>query len=449
MAPEPAIAGVATSLRRGVLSLSVLLPLFTQIAIAAYLAVPTATRSREDAFAVAAAVLAATAALVLGWRDGRRPEPVFGRGAGCAVAFAFGALPVAAVVLYLLLGRERWLLPAVATAAYAVYALALAASARGWRRSWLVVPALALAVLGALLAWKWLGTDGEALHEEVDLRPYQPFAPGNRLVRATGDGAPPFTPQDAPRLDGATAAYPLYAAMAQAFYTPEAARGAVAVSRTGAAYERLIRGEVDAIFVAQASPAHERMAREQGVELRLTPVAREAFVFMVSPSNRVRGLSAQQVRAIYAGRIHRWEEVGGWPEAIIPYQRPANSGSQTVMEARVMQGEAMRQPLQDQVVHMMGPTVRRVAGYRNARQSLGYSFRYYVTGMHGDSGVRLLAIDGVQPTRENVRSGAYPYGVDVYMVTTQRSRAGTQRLRDWLLAPAGQKLVEEVGYLAR
>jgi len=34
-------------------------------------------------------------------------------------------------------------------------------------------------------------------------------------------------------------------------------------------------------------------------------------------------------------------------------------------------------------------------------------------------------------------------------VTTQRSRAGTQRLREWLLGPEGQELVEEVGYVGR
>lgn len=69
--------------------------------------------------------------------------------------------------------------------------------------------------------------------------------------------------------------------------------------------------------------------------------------------------------------------------------------------------------------------------------------------MRGAQGLRMLAVDGVEPTRENVRTGAYPYTVDVFMVTTQRSRPQVERLRQWLLGPQGQKLVEDVGYVAR
>lgn len=443
-----AVAGERRSLRRGWFSLSLLLPFLALVAGAAYLGLAAWTGAHGDARLLAAGTIAVLAAAALGWRDGARGDAIFQREWRLRTVLASAVLLVTGLIVLLFLRHDRWLLAAAGALAYASYALSLAWTGRRSPRLWLVPVALVAAGATAWLAWQWQGTDGQSLAESTSVHEYHPFAPGNRLAPVTGDGGPRFAPGEAPRLDGATAAYPLYAALAQAFYTPESAN-AVAVSRTGAAYERLIRGEVDAIFVAQASEAHERLAREQGVTLRFTPIGREAFVFIVNGANRVRSLSSRQVRAIYAGRIERWDEVGGWPEPIVAYQRPENSGSQTVMLARVMQGEAMRPALREQMVQVMGPTVRRVSDYRNGRQALGYSFRYFVTGMHGQGGVRLLAIDGVEPTRENVRSGAYPFTVDVFMVTTERSRPQVERLRQWLLGPQGQKLVEDVGYVAR
>lgn len=370
--------------------------------------------------------------------------PLFGPWVGLAFAAAFGG---------------KWLLLLAPSLAYLGYAAALWWGSRDrptiGPRPWIPAGA-ALLVLAAVMGWQIHQRQkgmvpalaGEQLSEELDLRQYRPFAAGNRLVPAEQPGGR-FGGADAPRLDGATAAYPLYAAMAQAFYLPEAVPRNVLVSRTGAAYDRLIEGKADAIFVAQASEAHQRKAREEGVRLEFTPIAREAFVFLVNSDKPVRSLSSAQVRAIYAGRIRRWDEVGGRSEAIVPFQRPENSGSQTVMLARVMQGETMRRPLHEEVAQAMGGLVRRVADYRNAPQSLGYSFRYYTTHMQDAKSVRLLAIDGIEPTAANVRSGAYPYTVDVFMVTTNRSRPGTARLREWLAGPRGQQLVEEAGYVRR
>jgi phosphate transport system substrate-binding protein len=363
------------------------------------------------------------------------------------------------VVLMAALGGGRWAVLVIPTLAYAGFALAWmwrlrAQPATGGRAAW-PASAVVLAGLALVIGWqfqqRWQAlapsVRAHAIEDEVNLADYRPFQAGNRLVRVAPPAEARLDANAAPRLDGATAAYPVYAAMAQAFYTEDAARAAVTSSRTSAAYERLIEGKVDAIFVAQASEKHRKLAGERGVQLQSTPIAREAFVFLASDANPVRSLRAEQLRAIYAGRIVNWREVGGADLPIVAYQRPENSGSQTVMLARVMQGEPMRRAMQEEVAQGMGGLVRRVAAYRNAPQSLGYSFRYFATSMHGAKGVRLLAVDGVEPTPANIANGTYPFTVDLFMVTASHSRPATERLRAWLLAPEGQQLIANVGYL--
>jgi phosphate transport system substrate-binding protein len=173
-------------------------------------------------------------------------------------------------------------------------------------------------------------------------------------------------------------------------------------------------------FGAQPSKRQQEAAAAAGRKLDLTPIGREAFVLFVNADNPVPGLTTTQVQDIYSRGITNWKQVGGRDEQIIPFQRPEDSGSQTVMQARVMQGRTMAAPLRDEQVDGMGGILSEVAEYRNSTAAIGYSFRWYATVMNGNPGIRLLAIDGVEPTPENIRNGSYPYTVDVYAVTARR-----------------------------
>jgi phosphate transport system substrate-binding protein len=287
----------------------------------------------------------------------------------------------------------------------------------------------------------------EVVSEEVNLSVYKPFAPNNLLVKIAPKSAFTFTTQDAPNLDGATAAYPVYAAAAQYLYSSEATATKVQMNNTPKAYERLIDGEVDVIFVAQPSQAQKDAAAEKNIQLVLTPIGKEAFVFIVSQKNQLNNLTTQQIRDIYAGRVKQWDEVGGGGETIMAFQRPANSGSQTVMLAKVMQGEKMRAPLQEEKVKGMGGAIKRVASYRNASQSIGYSFRYYATKMQSAADIKLLAVNGIEPSIENIRNGTYPFTVDVFMVTAGEPKPSTRKLMDWMRSTPGQKLIQDTGYV--
>jgi phosphate transport system substrate-binding protein len=95
----------------------------------------------------------------------------------------------------------------------------------------------------------------------------------------------------------------------------------------------------------------------------------------------------------------------------------------------------------------MGDIVIGVAAYRNSENAVGYSFRWYVTALFSSPDIRLLAIDGVEPTVENIRSGAYPFTVPMLAVTARPLSAESKSLLDWITGPEGQDLLERVGYV--
>ncbi|MDR1021210.1 MAG: substrate-binding domain-containing protein [Synergistaceae bacterium] len=296
---------------------------------------------------------------------------------------------------------------------------------------------------------------------------------GNRLAKL--DAASELQIDDNhPALDGATAFFPIYAAMAKEVYrtdSQEEWRRLVALSKTPEAYNRLIRGEADVIFALQPSDGQLQTARDAGVELRLTPIAKEAFVFFVSERNSVSNLSVEQIQNIYLKKITNWNQVGGDNRRILPFQRPEDSGSQTTMIKKVMNGQKLPAPLEVAFSRGMGGILRGVAIYRDYAESIGYSFRFFTQEMvkyngqdqitqrererargvkyseFAEGSVKLLSVNGVEPTVENIASGTYPFTENIYAVTAGSKNPRIQELIDWILSSQGQELIEKTGYV--
>lgn len=285
---------------------------------------------------------------------------------------------------------------------------------------------------------------------EVDLKEYAPFTPGSKAA-VLDHTASYHIADNLPRLDGATALYPLYSAYVQAVY-PEGSytlngmeEGTVLCTTTPEAYKRLIAGERDIIFAAAPSLAQQKQAKRAGKELKLTPIGREAFVFFVNKRNKVSGLTTDQIKDIYAGELTNWNEVGGQREKIRAFQRDEGSGSQTMLE-KIMEDRKLMTPPQEDVMDVMSGIISQTANYRNFKNALGYSFLFYASEMNGNSDIKLLEINGVKPDKEGIRSGTYPFTAEFYAVTAGSVNPHVQPFLDWMQSAEGQELVEKTGY---
>lgn len=278
---------------------------------------------------------------------------------------------------------------------------------------------------------------------------YQPFS-NNGLLTPLDETPTLVIDSDYPKVDGATAAYPVYGSMVEMVYhgmDKQMVYQYVNFNNTPRAYKCLIDGRVDVIFGVHPSEEQIAEAKAVGKEFVLTPIAREAFIFFVNKTNPVNSLTVGQIQDIYTKKITKWNEVGGDYSRIVPFQRPANSGSQTAMLSMVMRGRELPRPLREEYAKGMGGIIHRVAAYRNYASAIGYSFRYYATGMNKNAGIKLLAIDGIEPTSENIRTAAYPFTAYLYAVTTGNETPNTKRLIEWFLSDQGQRLVEKCGYI--
>lgn len=283
---------------------------------------------------------------------------------------------------------------------------------------------------------------------EVDLYAYEPFKENEKLARLNQKSS--FQIEgEVPILDGATALYPLFAAFAEATYpkkTYDPYRGPVATTTTPSAYSRLIEGNVDVIFAAEPSSGQKQAAKEAGIELNLTPIGREAFVFFINSRNLIDDLSSEEIQGIYSGEFENWEELGGRNDEIRPFQRPEDSGSQT-MFIKFMEEQEIQEPETEEMAGGMEGMIEEVASYRNYKNAIGYTFRFYSVEMVQNDKIKLLSIDGSEPSLENIRTGEYPLTSEFYAITAGTKNPNVQPFIEWMLSEEGQQLVEDTGFV--
>lgn len=262
---------------------------------------------------------------------------------------------------------------------------------------------------------------------------------------------PEFTMETYPRVDGSTVTIPLSEAVAAKLtkQTVDEVRPYILHNKTHQAYVNLIEGSKDLIFVTSPSEEELNLAAEKNVELEVIPIVSEAFVFLTHKDNPVKGLSVDQIRSIYEGKITNWSEVGGPNEAIKAFQRPVNSGSQTGFLELVMKGATPMEPPKEQIIAEMGMLIDVVASYENKMASIGYSYYYFVIDMWGNEAVKLLEVDGVYPDAESISSKAYPLTTAYYAVIRKDSSKDSpeRRVIEYILSEEGQQLMEESGYV--
>jgi phosphate transport system substrate-binding protein len=207
---------------------------------------------------------------------------------------------------------------------------------------------------------------------------------------------------------------------------------------TGAGVEALIRGEIDLcaasrpLFPDEVRRMHERH-QALGVSTRC---ARDALCVFVHPRNPVESLSLLQLKGIFTGRIGSWQRISGLDRSINLVVRQPNSGTYRLFQEFVLSEE----PFGPRALTRQ-TNAAVVEAVSQDEAAIGYG------GLAFGRNVATCAVEGVHPTPENVRSGAYPLGRYLSLVTVRPPRGLVKDFVDWVLGPEGQAIAREEGYV--
>ncbi len=237
---------------------------------------------------------------------------------------------------------------------------------------------------------------------------------------------------------------------------PQHFREKLLCSQTHNAIVNLINGQVDIIIVARKMSAGEqRYADSLGVSLLETPIALDALDFILNAKNSVNSLTVEQIQSIYLGNTTRWSELGGANEAIKPFIRNANSGSQEMMNEIVMNSAGMPDwevslsDAENMTLWSMLAVYQELRNYPNGICFTPHYYKEYMMNAYTAEGVKTLAVNGIMPDKSSIKNKTYPFVANVFVSIRSdlNSSSNAYKIYSWLQTKEGRKAVEESGYV--
>ncbi len=163
----------------------------------------------------------------------------------------------------------------------------------------------------------------------------------------------------------------------------------------------------------------------------------DGVAVVLHPENPVSALTSEQVRAIYAGTITNWSEVGGADRAITLYTRDEASGTREVFDGKMLAKGPVA--VSANVVPSNGAMKTSVAQDPGAIGYVGIG--------HIDTSVKAPTVDGMTPTQDNAADGSYTITRKLYMNTKGEPQGVVKDFIDYLFSAEGEEIIRASGYI--
>lgn len=186
---------------------------------------------------------------------------------------------------------------------------------------------------------------------------------------------------------------------------------------------------------------------EKEDSLKELVVARDGIAVVVHPNNKLKGLTAAQVTAIYKGEITNWKDVGGEDKPIVAITRDTASGTRGAFED-IMK---LKKKIAGKKVSAISQRAQVASGNGALKTNVAsnpYSIGYISLGTV-DSSVHALDIDGVPASVSNVKNGSYKVARPFLVLYKEgKPSAEAQKFLSWMVSDDAQSLVSKKGYIS-
>jgi phosphate transport system substrate-binding protein len=174
-----------------------------------------------------------------------------------------------------------------------------------------------------------------------------------------------------------------------------------------------------------------------GIEI---PCAKDGITIFLNESNKVQELTLKQLSDIYQGKVTNWKQVGGDDAPIKLYGRENSSGTYVFFKEEVVKADYASS------CQTLPGTAAVVNAVKKDKYGIGYGGAAYAAGVKHCKVKRDDKSAGILPTAESIARNEYPITRYLYMYLKSRPTGEIKKYIDWILSPAGQKVVVEVGY---
>ncbi len=211
--------------------------------------------------------------------------------------------------------------------------------------------------------------------------------------------------------------------------------------------------------------AERQLAQQKGYSLKEIPVALEGIAIAVNPNLAIDGITVDQLRDIYLGRLTNWSQVGGPNVAIVPISRPLAGGTVEFFVETVLGGAQLPSSVTianstTEALRLVGSTPGAIY-YASAPEVIGQcTVKPIAIGQKPNQLVKPYRDPYVPPqncpAQRNqlnssvFRDGSYPLTRRVFVVVREDGQPDQQAgeaYANLLLTQEGQAKLEEAGFV--
>lgn len=187
--------------------------------------------------------------------------------------------------------------------------------------------------------------------------------------------------------------------------------------------------------------AKEKLPEAKAAELVDYKVAVTVMAPVVSKEigTNVKSLTKAQLQDIFTGKVTNWKDVGGLDEAVVLITHPSTSGTRALFTKYALDGkeELSNKSMETDDSGTLVQTVSQTKG------AIGYVALSYLMN---NNTVTPLAIDGVEPTLDNVYNGKYPVWGYEHMYTKGEAAGAVKAFIDFIMSKDYSADIEKQGY---
>lgn len=233
---------------------------------------------------------------------------------------------------------------------------------------------------------------------------------------------------------------------------------------------QLINGKADLAFISRSLSGKQLKAdvvfssrslsgkEDKALDFIWIPYCRDSVAVVVHPANQVENLTREELKEIFTGNRTTWDNGTG----VVVLIRDTFSGTRQLFEEKIMDGKALTHP--GVRVEKKGdgmifspifstfhppffPLIKRERELLFSLAKIRGAIAYLSIG-HIPKESRVVKIDGVEPTRENIKTGRYLLSRTPMLVTRGWPKGEVKQIVEFIMGKEGQEIIERMGYIS-
>lgn len=174
-------------------------------------------------------------------------------------------------------------------------------------------------------------------------------------------------------------------------------------------------------------------------DLKLFRFAIDGIGIVVNPKNPISNLTTKQLQNVFSGKIKDYKELNlGFSGPVNLYTRDNSSATRKVFSKKALRNSEI-----SKTARVISSNAGMKTAIKNDINGIGIISLGLV-----DENTKLISVDGIYPSLENVKNGVYEVARGLYLLSSGEPKPIAKAFVEYMRSLEGAKIVKKHGFIA-